>query len=165
MHAHTHTKKNNPGHPLTHAVLEEPEDVGGEGDAHIALGGIWIVQESQLQRDVPLPSEINGLDHLVGGPVPHVEAAAVLALAHVAGVEALQEALGVPPPGAHHHIVPRLVPEVVTKLSAVARGLPVALDLERLPIDQEKASYQEKKRKKRESKHEKYLHYILYCLQ
>ena len=76
----------------------------------------------------------------MGGPVPHVKMTAIFTLRHVAGVEALQEALRFPPLGAHHHIVTWLVPEVIAKGSVVAGGFPVALDLESFAINQNKTS-------------------------
>ena len=56
-------------------------------------------------------------------------------------VESMQEGVWFTPLTADHHIVSRLVPEVVSKGGGVTGSLPVALHLECIPIHQQKTTY------------------------
>ena len=58
-----------------------------------------------------------------------------LTVGHMCWVEILQERLGFPPLATNHHILARLVPEVVPKGRGMAGSFPVPFDGERGPID------------------------------
>ena len=56
-------------------------------------------------------------------------------------VESIEEDIWLTPFAADHHIVSRLVPEVIAKGGGVTSSFPVTLHREGVPIHQHKASY------------------------
>ena len=122
------------------AVLLVPvPHVGAEGGADEAVRAVRVVVEADLQRDQAVLPEVDALGDLALLPVPEVQLPAVLALGHVLELEAGLEGVGGGPLAGDHHVVPRLVPEVVVELHAVGAALPAAGDVELLVQQQEPA--------------------------
>ena len=86
MRAHTHTH--------THLCLVKAKDVAGQSCTNIALGGLGVMQEPELQWNHALWSEVNALDDLVFLPVPHVEVMAVHACRQGRGALGLEPGSG-----------------------------------------------------------------------
>lgn len=61
-----------------HRGSEEAVDSRAEGTAHVALGGAGLVQEADLQGNGALRAQIQALQLLVAGPVPHVDAGSIV---------------------------------------------------------------------------------------
>ena len=63
--------------PVAHLGPEEAVDSGAQGTAHVALGGAGLVEEADLQGHRSLHPQVQALQLLVGGPVPHMDAGPV----------------------------------------------------------------------------------------
>lgn len=63
-----------------------------------------------------------------------------LTLRHVGWIKAISQSFGGPPFGADHHVVSRLVPEVVSKGRRFAWVLPVTHHLKRLTVQEDETT-------------------------
>lgn len=59
---------------LTYWSFEESEHSWTKGTSNITHGSIWIMQESDLQRDGTFRAQIQCLNFFVGWPLPDVQA-------------------------------------------------------------------------------------------
>lgn len=64
--------------PCTNWCFVESEDSGLQSTSHVALCGAGVMEETDLQRNGALFTQIDGLQLPVGGPVPDMEGAAVV---------------------------------------------------------------------------------------
>ncbi|HKN46107.1 MAG TPA: hypothetical protein VJW23_19515, partial [Propionibacteriaceae bacterium] len=95
--------------------------------------------ETDLQRHQPVLAEVHGLFDALLLEIPEVDLAAVLELADLLEVEARHEGVRRRPFGRNHHVVARLVPEVVVELHGPEIVFPSPDDLEILVQVQEAA--------------------------
>ena len=104
--------------------------VGAQRRAAESMRAVRVVVEFDLQRDQPVFPEVLRLDRYAFLEIPEMQAAAVLQVAHLLQVEARHEGVRRGPLGGHHHVVARLVPEVIAE-GDVAHGVfPPPDDLE-----------------------------------
>src|SRR5262249_7496631 len=101
-----------------------------------ALG---IVMEANLERDQAVVAEIDALRDLARLPVPEMQLLAVLARLDILDLEAAGHRLWSGPLAREHHVVPRLIPEVVVEIHALPARLPAADDIELVAQQQEAA--------------------------
>ena len=62
----------------TNRSFVESEDVWLQSTAHVALGGVGVVEESDLERNSALFTKIERLQLAVGRPVPNMDGATVV---------------------------------------------------------------------------------------
>ena len=97
------------------------------------------MQAADFERYQAFGAEVEGFVDFLGFKVPEVDVLTVFASGDVVEVEAGHEGVGCRPLGADHHVVPRLVPEVVVEVHATDVVLPTADDVEVLIEVQEAA--------------------------
>ena len=114
-------------------------DVGREGGADETVARIRVVMETDFERHQPVLAQIHGVLDALVLEIPEVDLAAVLELADLLEVEARHEGVRRRPFGRDHHVVARLVPEVVVELHAAQVVLPSPDDVEVLVQVQEAA--------------------------
>ena len=64
---------------VTNLCSVEPEYIGGECNADVALSLVGVMKEPQLQRNETFLSQVNVLNYLVLLPVPHMQVMTILA--------------------------------------------------------------------------------------
>ncbi len=111
-------------------VFPEVDDVRAQRGAAEAMRAVGVVVELDLERHQPVFAEVHGLYGLAFLEIPNVEAATVLEMAHLLEVEARHEGVRRRPFRADHHVVARLIPEVVAERDVAHRVLPAPHDLE-----------------------------------
>ena len=119
--------------PLAGVVLPPVDDVGGERGAAEAVRACRIVVEAHFERNQPVLAEIERLLRRALLEIPQMDAAPILQMADLLEVEAGHEGVGGGPFRGSHHIVARLVPEIVAERDVAHRGLPAPDDVE-VPI-------------------------------
>ena len=88
--------------------------------------------ESHFQRDQAIFAEIECLLWLLLFKVPEMDLPAVFQMAHLFEVKAGHEGIGRSPFRADHHVVSRLIPEIIAELDIAHGVFPAADDLELL---------------------------------
>ena len=114
-------------------------DVGREGGADEAMARIRVVMETDFQRHQSVLAQVHRPLDALPLEIPEVDFAAVLELADLLEVEARHEGVRRRPFGRDHHVVARLVPEVIVEFHAAQVVLPSPDDVEVLVQVQEAA--------------------------
>ena len=94
----------------------------------------------QLEHQLVLVAEVDGLQVLAGVQVPEVQPAAVLGAEQNLGNEAVLEGIGRAPLARHHGVVPEMPPGVIGEVLRAAIHLPLAQHVEGLVVHQEHAA-------------------------
>eukprot|EP00438_Fugacium_kawagutii_P018049 Skav215130 [mRNA] locus=scaffold1164:48736:49275:+ [translate_table: standard] len=121
------------GDPFSFRILAEAYHFGAQSTASVAFGLVRVVHKAHFQRN-GTSSHIKLLLQGAVRPIPNVELASIKSLAHMSRVEALCEAIRIAPLRGDHDIVPRLIPEVISK-TCLGLAFPSTFDLESLWIE------------------------------
>ena len=122
--------------PLTVGLVPVPH-VATECGPNEAVGAVRIMMEAHLQRDQSFLTQINTLNELMLLPVPEVQVVTVLPNCDIIQIEAFGIGVRRCPFTADHHIVARLVPEVIVVVHALVFVFPTTSYVELLVKQQE----------------------------
>src|SRR4029078_206147 len=116
--------------PFPARILPPMDDIGRKCGSDKAMAAVGIVMEPDLQRDQTVLAKVETLLWFLFLEIPEMDFAAVFEMADLLKIETRHEVIGRGPFRGDHHIVARLIPEVVAEFDSAHRAFPAADDLE-----------------------------------